>query len=307
MRRVHLGPVGIWWSGSWRAERVDAATGAGDAPGSVADVAAEMESLGYSTLWTSAGFEPGLPPIFERLLEATTSINVASGIASIWATAPADLFGAVTRLEARHPGRFVLGLGASHAVIAEGYARPYSHMVEYLDELDGLGGRTGPKDEVPGVAQDHRVLAALGPRMLELARDRAAGAHPYFVPAEHTARARQALGPGPVLAPEVTVVLERDPSTARALARTFTSLYLTLPNYSNNLRSLGFTDDDLAGGGSDRLVDAVVCWGDLDAVAAKVGEHRQAGADHVCIQVISPVPLHFPLAQYRALAPALMS
>ncbi len=301
MRRVHLGPVGIWWSGSWRAEGVEGAEG------SVADVAAEMESLGYSMLWTSAGFDPGLPPIFERLLGATTTAKVASGIASIWPNSPAELTAAVAGLEQRHPGRFVLGLGASHAVIAEQYARPYSHMATFLTELDTRAGLDGSKDQTAAVSKDRRVLAALGPRMLELARDRAAGAHPYFVPAEHTARARQALGPDPVLAPEVTVVLERDPSTARALARTFTSLYLTLPNYSNNLRSLGFGDDDLAGGGSDRLVDAVVCWGDLGGVAAKVGEHREAGADHVCIQVISPVPMHFPLAQYRALAPALMS
>jgi probable F420-dependent oxidoreductase len=142
--------------------------------------------------------------------------------------------------------------------------------------------------------------------MLKLGAGRAAGVHPYFVPVEHTARARQVLGPGPLLAPEVTVVLERDPAKARELARTFTAGYLALPNYANNLRTLGFDDEDLAGGGSDRLVDAVVAWGDLDAIAAHVGAHYAAGADHVCVQVVSSRE-SFALAQYRVLAPALLA
>ena len=143
--------------------------------------------------------------------------------------------------------------------------------------------------------------------MLELAKERSLGAHPYFVPVQHTARARQILGRGPLLAPEVTVVLESDPAKARALARTFTELYLTLPNYTNNLRSFGFTDDDLAGAGSDRLVDAVVCWGDVDTVVAKIRAHHEAGADHVCIQMVSPPEGSFPLTQYRELATALFA
>ena len=284
---MNLGKVGVWSSGSWRL--------ADDAS---IDVAAEMEALGYSALWSSGGFQPGLAKRFERLLAATTKVVVASGIVSIWATTPPELAGAVADLDAMHPGRFLLGLGASHALVVENYTRPYSYMASYLDALDAAD---------PAVAKDRRVLAALGPRMLELARDRAAGAHPYFVPVEHTARAREILGPGPLLAPEVTVVLESDPTTARELARTFTALYLTLPNYTNNLRSLGFGDDDLTGGGSDRLVDAVVCWGDLEAVAAKVRAHHDAGADHVCVQVVPPVPGSFPLAQYRELAPALVA
>jgi len=173
-------------------------------------------------------------------------------------------------------------------------------MVRYLDALDALD------QPVAAVAPDRRVLAALGPRMLELSAERAAGAHPYFVPVEHTARARRLLGQGPLLAPELTAVLEQDPVTARATARTFTSGYLTLPNYTNNLRSFGFDDEDLAGGGSDRLVDAVVAWGDADAVAARVREHHQAGADHVCVQVLSPSNQSFPLAQYRELAAVLL-
>ena len=146
------------------------------------------------------------------------------------------------------------------------------------------------------------MLAALGPRMLQLAAERAAGAHPYFVPAEHTARARDLLGPDALLAPEVSVVLETDADMARQTARRFTAGYLTLPNYANNLRTLGFGDNDLAGGGSDRLVDAVVAWGGPEEVSQRVRRHLEAGADHVCIQVIS-APQSFPLEAYRELAP----
>ena len=281
---MELGGVGVWWSGSWNL---------GD--DASVDVAAELEGLGYSALWSSGGFKPGLSTRFERLLAATSHLAVLSGIVSIWAT-PADEAGrAVTDLDARFPGRFHLGIGASHAPIVEHYARPYSHMVEYLDVLDTAG---------PAVASDRRVLAALGPRMLRLAADRAAGAHPYFVPVEHTARAREVMGAGALLAPELTVVLDRDPVSARGLARTFTAGYLGLANYANNLRSLGFTDGELADGGSDRLVDAVVAWGSPDDIVARVHEHLAAGADHVCIQVLAPME-SFPLDAYRTLAPLL--
>lgn len=283
---VNLGSVGVWWSATWR--RADDGS---------ADIAAELEDLGYSALWSSGGFEPGLAKRFEHLLSATARLTIASGIVSIWAALPDEIARAVADLDARHPGRFVLGLGASHSAIVENYTRPYAHMEGYLDVLDAAG---------PAVAKDRRVLAALGPRMLELARDRAAGAHPYFVPVEHTARARGILGEGPLLAPEVTVVLERDPTTARELARTFTAGYLTLLNYANNLRSLGFEEDDLAAGGSDRLVDAVVAWGDVDAVATRIREHHAAGADHVCLQVLSTLD-SFPLTAYRELAAALVN
>jgi len=261
------------------------------------DVAAELEDLGYTTLWSSGGFEPGLSTRFRRLLSATAHMTVASGIVSIWAASPEEVSHAAADLEAEYPGRFLLGLGASHAPVVEHYIRPYAHMVSYLDALD---------EASPSVASDRRVLAALGPRMLELAGQRTAGAHPYFVPVEHTVKARELLGEGPLLAPEVTVVLESDPTAARSLARTFTAGYLTLPNYTNNLRALGFGDDDLAGGGSDRLVDAVVCWGDLNTVAAHVRAHYAAGADHVCVQVVSTRE-SFPLAEYRELAPALLA
>jgi probable F420-dependent oxidoreductase len=283
---MDLGRVGVWWSGSWRVE--DEAV----------DVAAELEELGYSTLWSSGGFEPGLSNRFARLLASTKRVKVASGIVSIWISPAADIAAAVNALEAEHPGRFLLGVGASHGIVVQDYRRPYSRMVEYLDALDGAG------DSVPS---DRRVLAALGPKMLRLAAERSAGAHPYFVPAEHIAAARDLLGDGPLLTPEVTVVLESDPAKARELARSFTTGYLALPNYSNNLRNVGFGDDDLAGGGSDRLVDAVVCWGDLETVAAKVTRYLDAGADHVCVQVVSASREHFPLAEYRTLAPALIS
>jgi probable F420-dependent oxidoreductase len=263
------------------------------------DVAAELESLGYGALWSSGGFDPGLSPTFGRLLESTARITVASGIVSMWTGAPSDVGPAVADLEARYPGRFVLGIGASHAPVVADYTRPYSHMVAYLDDLDGL--------DTP-VPADRRVLAALGPRMLELAAERAAGAHPYFVPVEHTAYARAILGPAPVLAPEVAVVLEADPMTARALAREYASIYLGLPNYTQNLRSFGFGDEDIDAGGSDRLIDAVIPWGDASTIADRILEHHDAGADHVCLQVISATGRHgFPLAEYRELAGTLIA
>jgi probable F420-dependent oxidoreductase len=280
--------VGVWWSGSWRS-----------AAEPTVDVAAELESLGYGALWSSGGFDPGLSPTFGRLLAATTRVAVASGIVSMWTGAPSEVGPAVAQLESRFPGRFLLGIGASHAPLVSDYARPYSHMVAYLDALDAL--------DTP-VPMGRRVLAALGPRMLELAAQRAAGAHPYFVPVQHTARARSVLGPGPLLAPEVAVVVESDPEAARALAREYARLYLELPNYTENLRRFGFGDEDIAGGGSDRLIDAVVPWGDVATVADRIREHHDAGADHVCLQVVSgPGRDGFPLAEYTELAGALMA
>lgn len=283
---MDIGPVGIWWSGSWRTDDLKSR-----------EVAAEMDDLGYRTLWCSGGFEPGLSPRFDRLLSSTRRAVVASGIVSIWHATPPEVAAGVADLEANHPGRFLLGLGVSHGPLVPTYARPLDRMVRYLDDLDALE---------PSVPPDRRVLAALGPRMLELAATRAAGAHPYLVPVEHTARARERLGSGPLLAPEATVVLDDDPTEARRLARAFVAGYLGLPNYVNNLRSLGFGEDDLTGGGSDRLIDAVVACGDVDSVAARVHAHRQAGADHVCIQVVPATP-GFPLDEYRRLAPALVS
>jgi probable F420-dependent oxidoreductase len=284
---VDLGRFGVWWSGTWRM-----------AAEPTVDVAAELESLGYGAIWSSGGFDPGLSPTFGRLLGSTTGITVASGIVSMWTGAPSDVGPAVADLEARYPGRFVLGIGASHAPLVGDYTRPYSHMVAYLDDLDAL--------DTP-VPADRRVLAALGPRMLELAAQRAAGAHPYFVPVEHTAYARAILGPAPLLAPEVAVVLETDPTAARALAREYARTYLGLPNYTQNLRTFGFGDQDIDGGGSDRLIDAVIPWGDAATIADRILEHHDAGADHVCLQVIAANGRDgFPLAEYRELAGTLI-
>jgi probable F420-dependent oxidoreductase len=287
---MDLGPVGIWWSGTW--------AGSEDTPDGAAT---EMERLGYGTLWSSAGFEPGLPDRFAHLLDATERAKVATGILSIWHTPPDQMAAAVRSLGPERANRFVLGLGTSHGVIVEqlgtDYAQPFTRMVETLDALDDLG---------PEVAAPRRMLAALGPRMLELAAGRSAGAHPYFVPVEHAARARELLGRGPLLAPELAVVLDTDPPRARATARSYTEGYLTLPNYVNNLRSLGFTDEDVAGGGSDRLVDAIVAWGDASRIADRVHAFQDAGADHVCVQVVGGGSEGFPSGAYRQLAAALL-
>ena len=283
---LDLGRYGVWWSGSWH-----------DADDRDLNVAAELESLGYGTLWSSGGYQPELMPRFGELLAATDHVAVASGIHSIWVAEPADVAPAVVDLEERFDGRFLFGIGASHSVVVQDYSRPYSRTVEYLDALDALDRPVPP---------GQRMLAALGPRMLELSRERAVGAHPYFVPVEHTAYARGVLGDGPLLAPEVAVVLETDRDAALRLAREYASIYLPLPNYTNNLRRFGFTDDDIEGGGSDRLIEAVIPWGDAATVAERVRAHVDAGADHVCIQVVADF-FKFPLARYRELAPALFA
>jgi probable F420-dependent oxidoreductase len=287
---MELGKVGIWWSGTWSG-----------ADGAHRATASDMESLGYGALWSSGGFEPGFPARFRRLLDATDHLPVASGILSIWHATAAELAAGAAELEVAYPGRFVLGLGASHGPIVEQqgtrYALPYTRVVHFLDALDDHGPEVGP---------GRRVLAALGPRMLELAAERATGAHPYFVPVEHVARARDLMGPGPLLAPELAVVLEGEPAAARRAAREYTRGYLRLPNYTNNLRSLGFADDDLEEDGSDRLVDAVVAWGDAGAIAERVRSFHDAGADHVCVQVVADRSQGFPFDAYRDLAPALL-
>ncbi|GAA2909814.1 LLM class F420-dependent oxidoreductase [Actinoplanes cyaneus] len=271
-----------------------------ESPEAALDAAIELEKLGYSRLWFSAGFGENIPSRFRELLDGTERIGIAPGIVSIWHSSPAEVAAFAREAERDHPGRFLLGLGASHAVLVENdgtdYRRPYSKMVSYLDGLDAAGLDAG-----------QRILAALGPRMLELSRDRSAGAHPYFVPAEHTAEARVALGPDRLLAPEVAVVLEADATAARAVARQYTAGYLTLPNYTNNLRRFGWTDEDFAGGGSDRLVDAIIPWGTAEQVAAGLEKHFQAGADEVAVQVLNGGDASsFPAEAFRALAAVLI-
>ncbi|MFI0214613.1 LLM class F420-dependent oxidoreductase [Streptomyces lydicus] len=288
-----IGRIGVWHGGLGR---IPAAT--------ARRAAAEIEQLGYGALWFGEG--PGTKEAFSHaalLLAATERITVATGIANIWGRDAAAANGATHTLAEAYDGRFLLGLGASHAPIVNlrghTYAKPLAAMRDYLDGMDAAPYE-GPVVEPPPA----RVLAALGPKMLELARDRAAGAHPYLVPTDHTARAREILGDGPLLAPEQAVVLETDPAKARAAARAHTRFYLELPNYVGNLRRFGFDDDDFTGGGSDRLVDALVAWGDVDAVRRRVQEHLDAGADHVALQPLA-ADGGLGLDQLRALAPAL--
>jgi probable F420-dependent oxidoreductase len=287
---VDLDRVGIW-SGVLR--RGDAAESA--------DAAAELDELGYGALWIPGGAGGDVLGDARRLLDATRRAVVATGILNIWMHEPADVATGHAELTAAHPERFLLGLGVSHAPAVERsnqeYHRPFSKMVEYLDALDAA---------TPPVPRTEEMLAALGPRMLELAARRTVGAHPYFVPPEHTAVARAVLGAGPLLATEQMVVLDSDPSSARAVAREHAARYLVLPNYTNNLRKLGFEDGDFAGTGSDRLIDAIVAWGDVAAIADRVRAHHEAGADHVCVQVLVADPAAFPRHEWRALAPALI-
>jgi probable F420-dependent oxidoreductase len=247
-------------------------------------IAERMETLGYGALWFGESLTNREALSHAAiLLAATQRITVATGIANIWARDAAAAANGANALNEAFDGRFVLGLGVSHAPLVNSrghdYARPLAAMRAYLDALDGheYGGPVPPRPP-------DRLLAALGPRMLELARDRAAGAHPYFVPTEHTRRARALLGPDRFLAPEQAVVLESDPVRARELARRHMSGYLKLPNYVNNLRNLGYDNADLDGDPSDRLVDAIVAWGDVDAIVARVRDHLDAGADHVAVQ-----------------------
>lgn len=240
--------------------------------GELAEAAAELEQLGYGAVWLggSSAARHAVP-----LLEATSTLAVGTSIQSIWQYDAAESAAGFAEVEAAHPGRFVLGLGVSHAKFAEQYRRPYSALVAYLDELDEAG-----------VPSDRRLLAALGPRTLDLAGDRAAGSIPYLVTPEHTARAREILGEVPLLAPELKVILETDPGRARTLARDYLALYLTLPNYTDNFLRHGFTEDDLSDGGSDRLIDAVFAWGDETAIRKRIDSFVAAGADHVALQVV---------------------
>ena len=271
----------------------------GDAA-AAAEAAAELEALGYTAIW--------LPDVggdlfgsVENLLGATSSLTVATGILNLWMHEPEEAAAQHARLTEAHGRRFLMGIGVSHAPLidhseAGRYTKPLSQMRAYLDGLDAA--------TIPVAAED-RVLAALGPKMLDLAGERTAGTHPYLVTPEHTAVAREALGPDKLVAPEQAVVLEADPATARAIARTHLAGYLGLPNYTNNWKRFGFTDDDLADGGSDRLVDAFVAWGGEDDISKRVQAHRDAGADHVCVQVLTANLWELPLDGWRALAPVL--
>jgi probable F420-dependent oxidoreductase len=290
---MELSGTGVW-SGALRyGDRVEAC-----------DAAAELEALGYSALWVPGGAGGDIFGDTQALLEATERVVVATGILNIWMHEAQDVATGHAALTAAHPGRFLLGLGISHSALVDHeepgrYQKPIAVTTAYLDGLDAA---------TPPVPVAERALAALGPRMLELARDRTRGAHPYLANPEHTRYAREILGEGPLLMPEQPVVLETDPAKARELARGHFTIYLTLPNYLNNLKRIGFTDEDFADGGSDRLVDGVVAWGDEAAIARRVQDHFDAGADHVCVQVITPRGYQqLPREHWRALAPVLTS
>jgi probable F420-dependent oxidoreductase len=270
----------------------------------VAEAAAELESLGYSALLLPGRAGGDVLACAEELLRATQDVTVATGILNIWVDPAERVARRWAELSVAHPGRFLLGLGVSHAALVDRnspgrYRRPVATMQRYLDALD---------DGTPPVPREGRMLAALGPRMLTLARERTAGAHPYLVTVEHTRRARELLGPNALLAPEQTVILEPDPGRARELGHRYLARYLDhLPNYANNFRRLGFADDELRGGGSDRLVDDVIAWGDEQRVADRVAAHREAGANHVCLQVVMDTEEGLPLDAWRRLAPAVVS
>ncbi len=270
--------------------------------GRAATAAAEAEQLGYTALWFPDDGNDDIFDAVENLLGATTNAVVCTGILNLWRHSAVDTAEAFARFADTYgPHRSLAGIGNSHGVAVEAsgqrYERPVARTRQYLDALDSA--------PIP-LPAERRALAALGPKMLELARDRTAGAHPYLVPPEHTAFARDILGPDKLLLTEQAVLLETDPGAARAAGRSHLALYLTLPNYLNNWRRLGFDDDDFAGGGSDRLVDALVAWGDEDAVAARVRAHFDAGADHVCVQALEDGFDVLALDQWRRLAPALV-
>jgi probable F420-dependent oxidoreductase len=285
---VDLAGVGIWSS---QLRYGDAAE--------IADAASELDELGFSALWI-----PDVGgPVFDavgRLLAATTRTVIATGILNLWMHSPGDVAESYAALTAEHGDRFLLGIGVSHAPLIDAgqpgrYRKPLAATASFLDGLDAA------PQPVPAEA---RVLAALGPKMLELAATRARGAHPYLVTPDHTASARSTLGEGPLLLPEQTVVLCDSVDEARRIGSDWLRGYLALPNYANNLLRSGFSEDDLAQV-SDRLLNAIIAWGDEGAVMRRVAEHRAAGADHVCIQVLTADPTEFPREQWRRIAAAL--
>jgi probable F420-dependent oxidoreductase len=237
--------------------------------------AKEIEALGYGAVWVG-GSPPAELDWVEPILEQTTTLQVATGIVNIWTAEAGPVADSFHRIEKAYPGRFLLGIGVGHPEAHQQYRKPIDALNEYLDKLDEYG-----------VPKNRRVIAALGPQVLKLSARRGAGAHPYLTTPEHTAQARELIGPDAFLAPEHKVVLTTDAEKARAIGRKALDLYLGLANYLNNFKRLGFTDEDLAKPGSDRFVDAVVAHGTVDAIAARLTEHLDAGADHVPVQVLT--------------------
>jgi probable F420-dependent oxidoreductase len=294
MKTFDLGRVGIWTGVLDTVPSKDAQR-----------LAALLEELGFSTLWIpeTIGRDPFVTATL--LLSATSKLNIATGIANIYARDALTMANTQKSLEEAFPGRFLLGLGVSHAHLVDrvrkhDYSKPYSYMSNYLDDMDSaLFMAVGPSE------RPATVLAALGPKMLKLSAEKADGAHPYFVPVEHTAQAREIIGPDAMLAVEQMVVLDTDRTKALETARAGMAIYLRAPNYVNNLKRLGFTDDDVADGASEKLVDAIVATGGVDAAIERVNAHLSAGASHVCVQVLGANLTEIPEAGWRDLAAAL--
>jgi probable F420-dependent oxidoreductase len=290
-RTLQLGPIGIW---THRLDPFPAAR--------VQEAVAELEELGLGTLWFGEAMGREALTNAGLLLAGTKRIVIATGIANIYGRDPVTMAAAQKALAEAYPNRFLLGLGVSHVPLVEQlrghrYDKPVPTMRAYLDAMD-----QAPYRAVAPPSKPLRVLAALGPKMLRLSAERADGAHPYNTTPKHTAQARELLGAGPLLCPEQAVVLETNPAKARDIARKFLAIYFTLPNYTNNFLRLGFQEADFSNGGSDKLIDAVIAWGDLKTVLNRIHEHHSAGADHVCVQVLTDDPKTLPLREYRELA-----
>ncbi len=277
---MDLGQIGVWTS-----YRPFGRERAGEA-------AKLIEELGYGAWWV--GGSPHVRDL-RPVLEATSSLVAATGILNVWTDEPGDTAAATAVLRADFPGRFLLGIGIGHPEATSDYRRPLTTMREFLDGLDAA-----PAPPPAG----ERCLAALGPKMLDLAGERTAGTHPYFTPVDHTRFARERLGPGKLVAPELTCVVDTDPVRAKAVARDFAKLYLGLRNYTKNLLDFGFTERDLAAGGSDRLIDAVIPQGSAEQIAEVVRAHLDAGADHVCLQPLGEDGI--PRTSWTALAKVLI-
>ena len=286
---MNLSGVGIWSSQLRYGDKAESA-----------DAAAELEELGFQALWIP---DVGQTPVLDsvaHLLSSTTGIAIATGILNLWMNEPADVAASYAALSASHRDRFLMGIGVSHAPLIDAtepgrYRKPLAATASYLDALDNA--------EQP-VPVDARVLAALGPKMLALAAERARGAHPYLTTPEHTHSARELLGDGPLLLPEQTAILTDDADEARTIGTGWLRRYLSMPNYANSLLRLGFSAEDV-GSVSDRLFDALIVWGDEEAVMRRVNEHLSAGADHVCVQVLTADLTAYPREQWRRVASAL--
>jgi probable F420-dependent oxidoreductase len=276
--RALLGPYGAWRSVSMVRP----------------ELARDLEELGYGALWLGGSPRADLR-VVDSLLAATNELVVATGIVNMWQSDAREVATSFHRIEAAHPGRFLLGVGIGHREAIAQYARPYEVSVDYVDTLIDAG--------VPSTSI---VLAALGPKMLRLSAERTAGAHPYLVTEQYVSQARETLGAGPLLAVEHKAVIDADPRAARAIGRPRVRRpYLDLSNYTSNLRRLGWTEEDLADGGSDALIDALVAHGDVSQVAGQLAKFIEAGADHVCVQLLHATVEEDPVPGYRALAAAL--